>query len=330
MSKFDIIGDIHGHYDELLKLLNKLGYENVDDFYIHPKGRTLIFVGDLIDRGPQIRETILFVKKHCQQGLAKCIAGNHEYNAVGFWTLHKYNKGYYRPHTRTNIIQHYNTVKAFQNSDEEWDECLEWMSELPICLEMEQFRVVHASYHPLLPKLMNEINKLDFKKTFKELQTLSREADNVGWKIDGKYIHQIVEPVLKGIDTKLPEGVYFYDKDGTKRTKSRVKWWLKPEGLTYDIYLEPNAGGCEGMDKIIVDTSILDKDYLNGYSTTEKPIFFGHYWLQMDKDTGPQIQADNVCCLDYSVAKKGFLVAYRFDGETKLDNSKFIYVPSSE
>jgi hypothetical protein len=64
------------------------------------------------------------------------------------------------------------------------------------------------------------------------------------------------------------------------------------------------------------------KDYSAGYPSEEKPVFFGHYWLEGEK---PMVQAPNVCCVDYSVAKKGKLVAYRFDGETELRQEKFCW-----
>jgi hypothetical protein len=63
----------------------------------------------------------------------------------------------------------------------------------------------------------------------------------------------------------------------------------------------------------------------NFYEENERPVFFGHYWLQ----GLPELIRDNVCCLDYSVAGyrgDGRLVAYRFDGEQKLDAKKFVWV----
>src|SRR3954464_10624913 len=50
---FDIIGDVHGCYDELIELINKLGYQNAEGIFQHPAGRKLVFVGDLVDRGPK-------------------------------------------------------------------------------------------------------------------------------------------------------------------------------------------------------------------------------------------------------------------------------------
>ena len=79
---FDIIGDIHGCYDELMKLLAELGYRaSVEDgrnTVSHPEGRSIIFLGDLGDRGPKILETLSFVKDLCEAGDALCVCGNHE------------------------------------------------------------------------------------------------------------------------------------------------------------------------------------------------------------------------------------------------------------
>jgi hypothetical protein len=60
---------------------------------------------------------------------------------------------------------------------------------------------------------------------------------------------------------------------------------------------------------------------LTSTPTTAKPVFIGHYWLSASK---PEILADNVACLDYSVAKGGFLCAYRWQGEQRLSNDHFV------
>lgn len=77
---FDIIGDIHGCYDELVELLRKLGYEKntASGFYRHPGGRTAVFVGDLTDRGPKNVETLKLVMDMVGSGNALCVPGNHD------------------------------------------------------------------------------------------------------------------------------------------------------------------------------------------------------------------------------------------------------------
>ncbi|WP_203246016.1 bis(5'-nucleosyl)-tetraphosphatase PrpE [Sporosarcina beigongshangi] len=56
--KFDIIGDIHGCFDELIVLIQKLGYSMKNDIPVHPDGRQLAFVGDAMDRGPNSLKTL--------------------------------------------------------------------------------------------------------------------------------------------------------------------------------------------------------------------------------------------------------------------------------
>ena len=90
---FDIIGDVHGCGDELEALLQQLGYvaqennSNLDTtsntfwdypIYTHPQGRKAIFVGDLVDRGNRIVDTLKLVHNMQEANSALCILGNHE------------------------------------------------------------------------------------------------------------------------------------------------------------------------------------------------------------------------------------------------------------
>ena len=80
---FDIIGDIHGCFDEVHKLLTKLGYKistEPEGYYAvhHPEGRKVIFLGDLVDRGPKIASVLKLVISMVESGVALCIPGNHD------------------------------------------------------------------------------------------------------------------------------------------------------------------------------------------------------------------------------------------------------------
>jgi protein phosphatase len=80
---FDIVGDVHGCCNELEQLLAELGYErNADGVYAHPEGRTAIFVGDLVDRGPRIVDTVRLVNTMVEAGSALCVPGNHDMKLV--------------------------------------------------------------------------------------------------------------------------------------------------------------------------------------------------------------------------------------------------------
>ncbi len=79
---FDIIGDIHGCFDEAVALLRKLGYEVQDDEVApmarHPEGRRGFFVGDLVDRGPKSPAVLRLVMAMVREGTALCVPGNHD------------------------------------------------------------------------------------------------------------------------------------------------------------------------------------------------------------------------------------------------------------
>ena len=76
---FDIIGDVHGCFDELTQLLNHLGYKrNETGSYQHLEGRKAVFVGDLVDRGPKIPGVVRLVKDMVESGFAFCVPGNHD------------------------------------------------------------------------------------------------------------------------------------------------------------------------------------------------------------------------------------------------------------
>ncbi|MCD9016643.1 polynucleotide kinase-phosphatase [Parachryseolinea silvisoli] len=93
---FDIIGDIHGCFDELMELLTKLGYavvrvavqhRNFGFQVIPPAGRTVVFLGDLVDRGPKSPDVLRLVMSMVHAGTAFCVPGNHDIK------LHKYLQG---------------------------------------------------------------------------------------------------------------------------------------------------------------------------------------------------------------------------------------------
>jgi protein phosphatase len=83
----DIIGDVHGCCDELEELLSQLGYQPAGPagdgplaapLYAHPAGRKAVFLGDLVDRGPRVLDTLRLVRNMVQAGTALCVPGNHD------------------------------------------------------------------------------------------------------------------------------------------------------------------------------------------------------------------------------------------------------------
>ncbi|MGY4984456.1 polynucleotide kinase-phosphatase [Streptomyces nigrescens] len=110
---FDIIGDIHGCRSELETLLGRLGYALVRDALgrpvdaVHPEGRTAVFVGDLVDRGPDSPGVLRLVMGMVGAGHALCVPGNHE-NKLG-----RYLKGRKVQHTH-GLVE---TIEQLEKED---------------------------------------------------------------------------------------------------------------------------------------------------------------------------------------------------------------------
>ena len=301
----DLIGDIHGHADQLEALLQKLGYTQHNGAYAHPEA-TALFVGDYIDRGPKIRETLEIVKAMVDSGNAIALMGNHEYNALCFH-FQETEGGHLRKHLIKNIIQHYETLRQFQNRQSAYEAYLEWFKTLPLYYETETFRAVHACW---------DQHHIDFLK-----RTLvnDRLTDALIYQSveQGTPLNKAIDQTLKGKEMQLPEGLFFTDKDGTERSEIRIKWWENPVEMTYQsISVEPTPH----LPALPVDLAALPSSYY--YPPTDKKVFFGHYWLKGE----PAFFKEKICCLDYSVAKGGKLVAYRWDGVGGLEVGGFVGV----
>lgn len=296
---YDLIGDIHGHADALERLLQQLGYEKRHGIYRHPD-RQAIFLGDFIDRGPRILETLEIVRPMIDGGAALAVMGNHELNALAYHTPDQSHPGeHLRPHHAKNVQQHAETLRQVPAG--ELASYLEWFRTLPLWLELEGLRAVHACW--------------DEARMAGISGPISDEFLHAACSPGGR-LFESVEAILKGKEVRLPPGVTFRDKDGHERLATRIKWYEPPDGHTFRTY----AMASEPIDS---DLPLPDEVTRAAapYPEDAQPVFVGHYWLRGSR---PTLLRGNVACLDWSVAKGGFLCAYRWDGERALDAGKFV------
>lgn len=304
---YDIIGDIHGYAEELKLLLLKLGYTKTSSGYAHPN-RKAIFCGDFIDRGPEIPEVVRVVRQMCDEGNALAVMGNHEFNALVFQTKDPDHPDMFlRPHNKRNVKQHAATLEQFRKA--ELHSALAWFRTLPVAIEMDSFRVVHACWNKqcinTIQAALNEYGM--FTPRFLKKATTLRTN-----------IFQAIECVLKGPELPLPNGLYVTDKEGNRRKRIRIRWFESPKNQTWRTYALPLVN--------TLPTDLVPKDaFASPYAKDERPVFVGHYWL---RNYPPEPLTDNIACLDYSIAKDGWLCAYRFDGETPLTADRIVSVPS--
>ena len=307
--KYDLIGDVHGYSEPLVALLKKLDYQNADGVYRHPE-RQVIFLGDFIDRGPRQREVINIVRPMVESGAALSVMGNHEFNAIAYFTPDPDRPGeYLREHSDKNRKQTAAFLNAYEGTDD-YADLIEWFRSLPMWLDLPGLRAVHACWDDSFRQYLSD--------SYPSLGSYLDDGLLVAASRIGSKQFEAVETLLKGREIEMPNGQSFPDKDGNPRHHIRVKWW-DATALTYrDAFLGPDAA----ISHIPEDP--IDVDHLIQYASDAPPVFVGHYWM----DTDPQLLAPNVACLDYSVAAKqgGKLVAYRWDGEQTLSDDKFVYV----
>lgn len=317
---YDVIGDIHGHADALQALLSDLGYRERLGAWRHPE-RQALFVGDFIDRGPKQVETVAMVRAMVDAGSAQAVMGNHELNAIA-WFLPdpEQDDEYLRPHHspqygEKNYQQHRVFLDAV-NGTPRHAEIIDWFLTLPLWLDLPGLRVVHACWHPRLLAYLAGKYTPDGRLTPELMAPASREpADEAEKDTPEPSLFKAVEALLKGIEIPLPPPHTFRDKDGHVRTRVRVRWWDNAAG-TYR-----QAAMLTGQEREGLPEEPIPGHVRLGYDGT-KPLFIGHYWLRGT----PRPLSDTVACLDYSIAKGGRLVAYRWDGEPRLDPAKLHWV----
>ena len=147
MIPFDIIPDIHGQSAKLDAALAGLGWKRSALGWIHPDpDRQIVFLGDFIDRGPDNRAVLKTVRDLVDAGKAKAIMGNHELNALHFHTMHPDDGQPLRAHSPKNIRQHRTFLDQFPPGDPQTRDVLDWMRSLPLFLEEDGFRAVHACW----------------------------------------------------------------------------------------------------------------------------------------------------------------------------------------
>lgn len=305
--EYDIIGDIHGHLEPLERLLSDLGYVERNGAFRSPDpNRMVIFLGDIIDRGPDQLGSIDLVRRMMDAGTAHCLMGNHEHAAIGWLLPDPRAPGeFMRVHSDKNYRQHRVFLEQIGSNPGVRDEVLKWMETLPLYLDLPGVRCVHACWQP---------------EVIDQLRMLTGGTGLLGGQVQfdsyrsGHDTRELIDITIRGREVDLPAGVSFIDSDGVERDKSRVRWWT---GETP-----------EKLRDLIVDDIDTDADtdatsiFVNLDDPDPRPVFFGHYWMQ----GAPRLMTDKAACLDFSVAAGGHLCAYSWRGENVLDPDNLSWI----
>jgi hypothetical protein len=311
---YDIIGDVHGCVKPLETLLQKLGYGKCDGVYQYSDARhprQVIFLGDVLDRGPAIREAVDLVRGMIDRGSAQMIMGNHEYHALCYCTPAPEADGnaYLREHTPRHAITIRETLDQYANYSAEWTETLEWIQNLPVFLEFDHFRVVHACWDQrLIGQYQEQYHSAVINKAF-----LIESADYRTFA--GRFMSRLTQ----GVGLMLPDKKVMLGSHGFERRSFRAKFWVDEPQTYGDVEFQPDR-----LPDEIAEYALSDKqrEHIGYYGTEQKSLFIGHYWMAQK----PRILTNNIACLDYSTHTFDRLVAYRMDDSHQLRDENFVWV----
>jgi len=295
----DIVGDVHGEIGALLALLHRLG--------VDPEKRTatrkLVFVGDLVDRGPDSVAVVQLVERLTNAGIAQTILGNHELNLLA--GDEKEGNGWFRA-DKDDHSQHRGGRHRFDSrlaSDDERATITRFLRELPLVLEREDLRVVHACWREDFARSLPEAGcpaalAAEFEKEiqaqlhargilekaraeraeFADLRVEAikphRHLSNVAEEDVALQCENPIKVLTSGLEIPVEPGKHFFTS-GKWRFAQRKRWWRDP---------------------------------------VDRPTVVGHYWRRRGEsiagkvdvwdDLSPFAWSGNVYCVDYSVGRR--------------------------
>jgi diadenosine tetraphosphatase ApaH/serine/threonine PP2A family protein phosphatase len=226
----DIVGDIHGEIQAIQDLLGYLGYR---DDGKHPEGRRLVFTGDLTDRGPDSPAVVRFVSQLVGQQLAQCVLGNHELNILLGQIKHDNHWFYGQPWALDGSDTPTPAVLADEQMRQEF---LEFFSSLPLALQRDGIRVVHAYWDSAMIEIARHIDEtLKLHDIYQQVISARHERSSLD-EIERELEHQNLNPVkliTSGPERRMDEP---FHSSGKLRNQGRVYWWREYDEPTLCVF----------------------------------------------------------------------------------------------
>jgi hypothetical protein len=241
----DIIGDVHGELDALVRLIARLG----GDAETATVQRPLVFVGDLIDRGPDSPGVVHLVRRLIEAGVAYSVAGNHELNLLR--DQRKEGNGWFFGHDDRYLGRPFESVPV---PIDDVAPVRSFLASLPLVLERQDLRVVHACYDSFLVEhlpahgdlgLLAEAADETVDVHLRErglLQAADEEQSRYGGFIDPEDMPQRPLPatlavtlaeqahgpyrvLTSGREEAIPDDMPLFYVGGKWRVVRRARWW---------------------------------------------------------------------------------------------------------
>ncbi len=310
-GSLDIVGDVHGEIDALSDLIRELGYSETGE---HADGRRLVFVGDLVDLGPDSPAVLKLVMKMVKNERAKCVLGDHELNLL-LGERSPDNSWWFDP--KKAIAHSMAPVEESDRADFE-----QFLLGLPLALESSELRIVHACWdtqriddmvfqHQFTPVL--EIYRHGEEKVRAHIgkpelvASLAKEIEQYGrLLVDPNWFPAFLPSIAEAYVTKQMGNTVRILTSGRVAPKVRPSW----------------DGGKWCMAERI--------KWWDGYKD-DRPVIVGHYWRRWSNEsvsfcdkghrdllTGVSPRdwmgrRENVFCVDYSAGARERLRAQGLD-----------------
>lgn len=294
METIDFIGDVHANAERLRELLEHLGYIRKGWTYRHPDcGRRAVFMGDLINRGNDNVAVYVLVRSMVEAGAAECLLGNHEFDAIAWATACP--KSGWPLMDRTDV--NWSRMRAFLTQVGEGSklhcEMVRWFKSLPLWIETDSFRAVHACWH-------------------------RPSIDVMAGYIGGGRVTNAIWPTILDRDgpayaaaNMLVRGPEYAAACRTEPAPVRVRWWDMNAKTVAEAAVQP-----ERLDPV---TAAIPYDAAPFQPDGDKPLFFGHYGDRCS----PRLIAGKSACVDNYASVRRPLVAYSWTGENELSDDAF-------
>ena len=193
-------------------------------------------------------------------------------------------------------------MDEFPFGSEKHKEIIAWLKTLPVSLDLDEFRVVHACW---------DDSSLDIMQAYLDENNCFMDNAYYLYGSEMEPLYSAIESVLKSPEYKLPQGVSYEDARGQERDAARIFWW-RDKNL-------PNAERIELRDTVLneeQETSINKGRLRDEFMRVSKPTFVGHYYLHGDVEF-----TEDVAVLDY----RDQVTAYRWDkGHKGFERKNFV------
>ena len=298
----DVIGDVHGELGALEQLLLRLGY---DAGGLHPEGRRMVFVGDLVDRGPNSPGVVDRVIEWCGRGRAECLLGNHELNLLNAEVKHG-NRWFQHPSWGDAPAKVAGMMPATASQR---DRFTRFFDQRPLALERDDVRIVHACWQAEKIAELRALGPVDgVRSVYAGFNArVKRELDRE--HVSARKKTELASHTLDDRAQPPPWLEALAENDLRRQMGNPIR--VLTSGPEAEIQPPFWASGKWRM----VSRSPWWDDY-----DDDTPVIFGHYWrrprgVMHEADGGPDLFRDvereawmgkrrNVFCVDYSVGQR--------------------------